>query len=50
MLAALPEIDAVDVCTWNAAHAPCAIMAQGAGKHVFCEKPNVAIPQRTASR
>ena len=39
MLAALPEIDAVDVCTWNAAHAPCAIMALNAGKHVFCEKP-----------
>jgi len=39
MLADLPEIDAVDVCTWNAAHAPCAIMALNAGKHVFCEKP-----------
>lgn len=39
MLKALPEIDAVDVCTWNAAHAPCAIMALEAGKHVFCEKP-----------
>lgn len=39
MLAALPEIDAVDVCTWNAAHAPCSIMALNAGKHVFCEKP-----------
>ena len=39
MLAALPEIDAVDVCTWNAAHAPCSITALRAGKHVFCEKP-----------
>ena len=39
MLAALPEIEAVDVCTWNAAHAPCSIMALEAGKHVFCEKP-----------
>lgn len=39
MLAALPEIDAVDVCTWNAAHAPCSIMALEAGKHTFCEKP-----------
>lgn len=39
MLAELPEIDAVDVCSWNAAHAPCSIMALEAGKHVFCEKP-----------
>ena len=39
MLRELPEIDAVDVCTWNAAHAPCAIMALEAGRHVFCEKP-----------
>ena len=35
----LPEIDAVSVCTWNAAHAPCAIAALNAGKHVLCEKP-----------
>ena len=27
MLAELPEIEAVDVCTWNAAHAPCTIAA-----------------------
>ncbi|MBO4548882.1 MAG: Gfo/Idh/MocA family oxidoreductase, partial [Abditibacteriota bacterium] len=39
MLKALPEIGAVSVCTWNAAHAPCAIMALNAGKHVLCEKP-----------
>ena len=39
MLAALPELDAVSVCTWNAAHAPCTIAALDAGKHVFCEKP-----------
>lgn len=39
MLAALPELDAVSVCTWNNAHAPCTIAALNAGKHVFCEKP-----------
>lgn len=36
---ALPELDAVSVCTWNSAHAPCAIAALNAGKHVLCEKP-----------
>lgn len=35
----LPELDAVSVCTWNAAHAPMAIAALNAGKHVLCEKP-----------
>ncbi len=39
MLRALPELDAVSVCTWNAAHAPCVIAALNAGKHVLCEKP-----------
>jgi len=38
-LLALEEIDAVSVCTWNAAHAPCTIAALRAGKHVLCEKP-----------
>lgn len=39
MLKELPEIDAVSVCTWNSAHARCAIAALNAGKHVLCEKP-----------
>lgn len=39
MLDEMPEIEAVDVCTWNSAHAPCSIMALEAGKHVMCEKP-----------
>ncbi len=35
----LSELDAVSVCAWNAAHAPLAIAALKAGKHVLCEKP-----------
>ena len=38
MLAAA-DIDAVDVCTWNNGHAPVAVAAANAGKHVICEKP-----------
>lgn len=33
------ELDAVDICTWNCGHAPVAIAAAKAGKHIFCEKP-----------
>ena len=33
------DIDAVDICTWNSEHAPVAIEAANAGKHVICEKP-----------
>lgn len=39
MLKALPELDAVSVCTWNNQHAPCTILALEAGKNVLCEKP-----------
>ena len=39
MLREMPEIEAVSVCTWNSAHAPCAIAALEAGKHVLLEKP-----------
>jgi predicted dehydrogenase len=35
----LDELDAVSVCTWNSIHAPAAIAALKAGKHVLCEKP-----------
>lgn len=33
------DIDLVDVCTPGDTHAPIAIAAAEAGKHVFCEKP-----------
>lgn len=38
-LAAIDEIDAVSVCTWNNGHAPAVIAAAKAGKHILCEKP-----------
>ena len=38
-LVAMPELDAVSVCTPNNFHAPPTIAALNAGKHVICEKP-----------
>ncbi len=38
-------IDAVDICTSNAGHAPNAIEALNAGLHVLCEKPLTTKPQ-----
>jgi predicted dehydrogenase len=34
-----PDIDIIDICTPNNYHAPLAIAAMNAGKHVICEKP-----------
>jgi predicted dehydrogenase len=39
MLQTLPEIEAVSVIVPNKFHAPLALQALKAGKHVFCEKP-----------
>ena len=39
-LVAMPELDAVSVCTPNNFHAPPSIAALEAGKHVICEKPS----------
>lgn len=39
MLAARPEIQAISIITPNKFHAPVALEALKAGKHVFCEKP-----------
>ncbi|GAB3912347.1 oxidoreductase [Microlunatus endophyticus] len=38
-LLANPEVEAVSVTTWPAAHAEPVIAAAAAGKHVLCEKP-----------
>ncbi|MGD9518639.1 MAG: Gfo/Idh/MocA family protein [Armatimonadota bacterium] len=38
-LLAMDEVQAVDVCLHNNLHAPVAIAAMEAGKHVYCEKP-----------
>ncbi|MFD0966075.1 inositol 2-dehydrogenase [Seminibacterium arietis] len=41
-----PEIDAVLVCSSTNTHAPISIEAAQAGKHVFCEKPVDADPEK----
>jgi predicted dehydrogenase len=39
MLKSMPELDAVSVIVPNKFHAPLALQALAAGRHVFCEKP-----------
>lgn len=39
-----PDIDIIDICTPNSYHAPLAIAAMNAGKHVICEKPLAPTP------
>ncbi|HOJ09302.1 MAG TPA: Gfo/Idh/MocA family oxidoreductase [Clostridiales bacterium] len=38
-MVASDQLDAVSIVTWNNTHAPIAIAALEAGKHVLCEKP-----------
>ncbi len=41
-----PDIDIIDICTPNMYHAPLAIAAMQAGKHVICEKPLAPTPDK----
>ena len=56
MIRAVPELDAVSVIVPNKFHAPLAIAALKAGKHVFCEKPpalnarEMALMKQTAEK
>lgn len=49
MLKKLPELDAVSVIVPNKFHAPLALQALKAGKHVFCEKPPPSAPRKWPS-
>ena len=40
------DIDLIDICTPNIMHAPIAVAAAKAGKHVICEKPLEITPER----
>ena len=40
-----PDIDIIDLCVPNMYHAPLAIAALEAGKHVICEKPLAPTPE-----
>jgi len=44
-----PDVDVVDLCVPTHQHAPMAVRALAAGKHVFCEKP-MALSSRQARR
>lgn len=48
-LVASGDIDVVHICTPNHLHAPLALAALGAGKHVVCEKP-LALDATTAQQ
>jgi len=41
-----PDIDIIDICVPNNYHAPLAIAALNAGKHVICEKPLAPKPEQ----
>jgi predicted dehydrogenase len=43
-----PEVELVDLCVATPLHAPLAIAAMRAGKHVFCEKPMALTPDQCA--